>query len=402
MKKYVGIPLVLISIVIAAILIRNKPAARADQKGKNVPYVKTMMIFPQKIKASISSQGIIMPQTELALLSEIGSKVEWISPLMETGSSFSMGDTLIVLEKRDYELALITAESSVLNAEVNLQREKAESDLATKEWERVGAGAGSDLALRKPQLAQAKATFSAAKASLERAKRNLERTVFLAPFNGRVRSRNIEFGSTVFPGTLLGNIYATQYFEIRLPIADQDVAFTGLKFNGMQIASKNQLDVIINNAGITNDNILVTMKDSQWHEVINTNLYGTFNCTKSVVKYMLKQKSGKIVNISSIIAKIGNKGQTNYSASKAGIIGFTKSLAKELASRNINVNAINPGFIKTEMTDKIIDNQEFLNTIPFKKYGKAEDVANLTCFLSSEKSNYITGQAINIDGGLAM
>ncbi|MBH09510.1 MAG: hypothetical protein CMG74_03995 [Candidatus Marinimicrobia bacterium] len=247
MKKYVGIPLVLISIVIAAILIRNKPAARADQKGKNVPYVKTMMIFPQEIKASISSQGIIMPQTELALLSEIGSKVEWISPLMETGSSFSRGDTLIVLERRDYELALITAESSVLNAEVNLQREKAESDLATKEWERVGAGAGSDLALRKPQLAQAKATFSAAKASLERAKRNLERTVFLAPFNGRVRSRNIELGSTVFPGTLLGNIYATQYFEIRLPIADQDVIFTGLEFNGQQIVSKNQLDVIINN-----------------------------------------------------------------------------------------------------------------------------------------------------------
>ena len=247
MKKYVGIPSVLISIVIAAILIRNKPAARADQKGKNVPYVKTMMIFPQEIKASISSQGIIMPQTELALLSEIGSKVEWISPLMETGSSFSRGDTLIVLERRDYELALITAESSVLNAEVNLQREKAESDLATKEWERVGAGVGSDLALRKPQLARAKATLAAAKASLERAKRNLERTVFLAPFNGRVRSRNIELGSTVFPGTLLGNIYATQYFEIRLPIADQDVIFTGLEFNGQQIVSKNQLDVIINN-----------------------------------------------------------------------------------------------------------------------------------------------------------
>ena len=163
-----------------------------------------------------------------------------------------------------------------------------------------------------------------------------------------------------------------------------------------------KIDILINNAGITNDNILATMKDNQWHEVINTNLYGTFNCTKSVVKYMLKQKSGKIINISSVIAEIGNKGQTNYSASKAGVIGFTKSLAKELASRNINVNVINPGFIKTEMTDKIIDNQEFLNTIPFKKYGKPEDVANLTCFLSSEKSNYITGQAINIDGGLAM
>ena len=163
-----------------------------------------------------------------------------------------------------------------------------------------------------------------------------------------------------------------------------------------------RIDILINNAGITNDNILATMKDNQWHEVINTNLYGTFNCTKSVVKYMLKQRSGKIINISSIIAQIGNKGQTNYSASKAGIIGFTKSLAKELASRNINVNAINPGFIKTEMTDNIINDEEFLNKIPFKRYGNAKDVANLACFLSSEKSNYITGQAINIDGGLAM
>ena len=164
----------------------------------------------------------------------------------------------------------------------------------------------------------------------------------------------------------------------------------------------NKIDVLINNAGITNDNILATMKYNQWHEVINTNLYGTFNCSKSVVRYMLKQKSGKIINISSIIAQIGNKGQTNYSASKAGIIGFTKSLAKELATRNINVNAINPGFIKTEMTETIINDKEFLNTIPLKKYGSAEDVANLACFLSSEKSNYITGQAINVDGGLAM
>ena len=117
---------------------------------------------------------------------------------------------------------------------------------------------------------------------------------------------------------------------------------------------------------------------------------------------MLKHKSGKIINISSIIGEIGNKGQTNYAASKAGITGFTKSLAKELASRNINVNVINPGFIKTNMTENMEDELKFLDKIPLKRYGSSLDVANLACFLASEKSNYITGQAINIDGGLAM
>lgn len=163
-----------------------------------------------------------------------------------------------------------------------------------------------------------------------------------------------------------------------------------------------KIDILINNAGISDDNILATMKDNQWHDVINTNLYGTYNCSKAVVKYMLKHKSGKIINISSIIGEIGNKGQTNYAASKAGIIGFTKSLAKELSSRNINVNVINPGFIKTNMTENIKDELKFLDKIPLKRYGTSLDVANLACFLASEKSNYITGQAINIDGGLAM
>jgi len=163
-----------------------------------------------------------------------------------------------------------------------------------------------------------------------------------------------------------------------------------------------KIDILINNAGITDDCLLATMSTKQWHNVINTNLYGTFNCTKAVVKYMIKQKSGKIINISSIIGKTGNKGQSNYAASKAGIVGFTKSLAKELGSRNINVNAINPGFIKTNMTNNIKNEKEFLNNIPLKRYGSAKDIANLACFLGSEKSNYITGQAINIDGGLGM
>ena len=243
MKKYFGLLFLVISIALAIFLVKNKSMAVSEKVEANIPYVKTMMLLPQTVNASISSQGVIAPESALTLLSELNSKVDWISPRMETGSSFTKGDTLLILDKRDYELALITAESNVLNAEVNLEREKAESDLASKEWKRVGAGAGSDLALRKPQLAQARATLAAAQATLERAQRNLRRTVFIAPFDGRVRTKNVDPGATIFPGTALGNIYATESFEVRLPIADQDVPFTGLDFNGRQILKDKQLDV---------------------------------------------------------------------------------------------------------------------------------------------------------------
>ena len=243
MKNYFGLLFLVISVVLAFLMIKNKSVAVSEDVEIDIPYVKTMMLLPQTVNASIASQGVISPESALTLLSELNSKVDWISPSMETGSSFSKGDTLLILDKRDYELALIMAESNVLNAEVNLEREKAESDLASKEWKRVGAGAGSDLALRKPQLAQAKATLAAAQATLERAQRNLKRTVFIAPFDGRVRTKNVDPGATIFPGTALGNIYATESFEVRLPIADQDVPFTGLDFNGRQIPEVKQLDV---------------------------------------------------------------------------------------------------------------------------------------------------------------
>ena len=243
MKKYFGVLFLLISIALAIFMVKNKSMAVSENVEANVPYVKTMMLLPQTVNASIASQGVITPELALTLLSELNSKVDWISPRMETGSSFTKGDTLLILDKRDYELALITAESNVLNAEVNLEREKAESDLASKEWKRVGAGAGSDLALRKPQLAQAKATLAASHATLERAQRNLKRTVFIAPFDGRVRTKNVDPGATIFPGTALGNIYATESFEVRLPIADQDVPFMGLNFNGRKIPEEKQLDV---------------------------------------------------------------------------------------------------------------------------------------------------------------
>ena len=165
-----------------------------------------------------------------------------------------------------------------------------------------------------------------------------------------------------------------------------------------------QIDVLVNNAGITKDMLLMRMKKEDFEQVIDTNLVGTFNVTKNVVPYMMKARSGRIINISSVVGISGNAGQTNYSASKAGIIGFTKSLAKEIASRNILVNAVAPGFIETNMTDILKDDvkQEIAKNIPLKRMGTAQDVANVVKFLASDDSSYITGQVINVDGGMLM
>ena len=165
-----------------------------------------------------------------------------------------------------------------------------------------------------------------------------------------------------------------------------------------------KIDVLVNNAGITRDNLLMRMKEEDFDSVINVNLKGTYNVTKNVVPYMMKKRSGKIVNLASVVGVSGNAGQANYSASKAGIIGFTKSIAKELASRNIYANAVAPGFIATDMTDVLSDSvKENINSqIPMKRMGTADEVANVVYFLSSEESSYITGQVINIDGGMLM
>jgi 3-oxoacyl-[acyl-carrier protein] reductase len=170
----------------------------------------------------------------------------------------------------------------------------------------------------------------------------------------------------------------------------------------MEIFSR--IDILVNNAGINRDNLLVTMKEEEFDRVISVNLKGTFNCIKHASKVMLKQRYGKIISISSIVGLIGNIGQANYAASKAGIMGLTKSVAKELGSRGITANAIAPGYIKTVMTDKLPDKikEKMLNNIPLKKFGEIEDVANLVDFLVSEKAGYITGQVINIDGGMVM
>ena len=165
-----------------------------------------------------------------------------------------------------------------------------------------------------------------------------------------------------------------------------------------------QIDVLVNNAGITKDMLLMRMKKEDFEQVIDTNLVGTFNVTKNVVPCMMKARSGRIINISSVVGISGNAGQTNYSASKAGIIGFTKSLAKEIASRNILVNAVAPGFIETNMTDVLKDDvkQEIAKNIPLKRMGTTQDVANVVKFLASDDSSYITGQVINVDGGMLM
>ncbi|NLM75173.1 MAG: 3-oxoacyl-[acyl-carrier-protein] reductase [Clostridiaceae bacterium] len=164
------------------------------------------------------------------------------------------------------------------------------------------------------------------------------------------------------------------------------------------------IDVLVNNAGITRDNLLIRMNEEDWDDVIRINLKGTFLCTKAAVRLMMKKRKGCIINIASIVGLMGNAGQTNYSASKAGIIGFTKSVAREFASRGITCNAIAPGFIETDMTNKLPEEikENYLKSIPLGRFGTPSDVADLAVFLASDKARYITGQVINVDGGLYM
>lgn len=170
------------------------------------------------------------------------------------------------------------------------------------------------------------------------------------------------------------------------------------------ITEHQKIDVLVNNAGITKDGLLMRMSEEDWDAVINTNLKGVFNMTKTVTRHMTGKRYGKIVNITSVVGITGNPGQSNYVASKAGVIGFTKATAKELASRSININAVAPGFIGTEMTDKLSDEvkAKYLESIPLKRIGSGKNIADVVMFLSSDMSEYITGQTICVDGGLVM
>ncbi|HWS23311.1 MAG TPA: 3-oxoacyl-[acyl-carrier-protein] reductase [Anaerolineales bacterium] len=164
------------------------------------------------------------------------------------------------------------------------------------------------------------------------------------------------------------------------------------------------LHILINNAGITRDNLMMMMSEDDWDAVINTNLKSTFNCSKAAVKHMMRKRNGKIINISSVSGQMGNPGQTNYSASKAGQIGLTKALAREIASRNITVNAIAPGFVDTEILEAMPEEsrESAVNMIPLARLGKPEEIANAVVFLASDMANYITGQVLGVDGGIAM
>jgi 3-oxoacyl-[acyl-carrier protein] reductase len=164
------------------------------------------------------------------------------------------------------------------------------------------------------------------------------------------------------------------------------------------------IDILINNAGITRDKLILRMAEEDWDAVLNINLKGTFNCTKVVVRHMSKQRSGKIVSIASVVGEMGNAGQANYSASKAGVIGFTKTIAREFAQRGINVNAIAPGYIETPMTEALPEKakEELRRLIPMERLGRPEDVAEAVLFLVSEASGYITGQVLNVNGGIYM
>ncbi|MEN1966910.1 3-oxoacyl-[acyl-carrier-protein] reductase [Lentibacillus sp. N15] len=192
-----------------------------------------------------------------------------------------------------------------------------------------------------------------------------------------------------------------QAFKVQADVANETEVKEMVKQVIHEFAS---LDILVNNAGITRDNLLMRMKEAEFDQVINTNLKGVFVCTKAVTRQMMKQRSGKIINVASIVGVSGNPGQANYVAAKAGVIGLTKTAAKELASRNIIVNAVAPGFISTDMTDALTDEQRkgMHDLIPLGKLGEAEDVAKVVRFLASDDANYVTGQTIHVDGGMVM
>ncbi len=195
--------------------------------------------------------------------------------------------------------------------------------------------------------------------------------------------------------------FGRESFSVKADVSDyaqaeEMIKIVEAKFNGV--------DILVNNAGITKDALLIKMKEDEWEDVISANLKSVFNCTKAVSRLMMKKRQGRIINISSVVGVIGNAGQGNYAASKAGIIGFAKTTARELGIRGITVNVVAPGYIQTDMTDKLSDGmrEQLLTQIPLKKLGSTEDVANLVGFLASDEAAYITGQVIHVDGGMVM
>ena len=240
LKKYLPLWIILGSSLVATMMISAKPKAKANIQKFIPPVVETQIVIAQEYQVRVESQGTVVPRTEIQLMSEVSGKIQKVSSKLQTGAKFEIGDPLIYLEKRDFELSLISAESSLSQARVNYEREKAESELAAKEWKKINGGKASDLTLRKPQLLQAKAILAAAEAIYEQAERNLNRTTIRAPFKGRVRKKMVDVGMVVSPGLTIAQIYATDYVEISLPIAEQDLAFLGIPLDGSFIEKKYQ------------------------------------------------------------------------------------------------------------------------------------------------------------------
>ena len=239
-KKYTATSIIIASFSVTVIMIFAKPSPKPVQNKFVPPVVETMDAIPQFYSVQINSQGTVVPRTEITLTSEIPGKIDFVSSKIQSGSSFDIGDTLLILDQRDFELALIAAQSSMYQAQVIYEREVAESEVAKKEWSNINGGKASNLALRKPQLDQAKAALAAAEANYQRALLNVERTYIRSPFKGRVRSEFVDIGMVVSPGIPLAQIYAIDKIEITLPIAESDIKFLSIPLDGRVVPFSNQ------------------------------------------------------------------------------------------------------------------------------------------------------------------
>ena len=239
-KKYTATSIIVSSFGVTMIMIFAKPSPKPVQNKFVPPVVETIDAIPQTFKVRINSQGTVVPRTEITLTSEIPGKIDFVSPKIQSGSSFNKGDTLLVLDQRDFELALIAAQSSMYQAQVIYEREVAESEVAKKEWSNINGGKASNLALRKPQLDQAKAALAAAEANYQRALLNVDRTYIRAPFKGRVRSEYVDIGMVVSPGIPLAQIYAIDMIKVTLPIAENDIKFLSIPLDGRLVPSAQQ------------------------------------------------------------------------------------------------------------------------------------------------------------------
>ena len=234
-------------LVLTALLIISKPDPKPTDIPLQIPNVETVPAIIQSTKVQISSQGSVIPKTEIQLSSEVSGRIEWVSTKLDNGSKFKKGDILLRIDKRDYELNLTNAESNLYQAKVNLEREIAESQIAKDQWSRTREGTPSDLALRKPQLAQAQALLKAAEANFEIAQRNLSRTSLKAPFDGRIKNKFVDVGAVISPGVPLALIYSTDKIEIYLPIAEQDLEFLDINLDGNPIPNEKRPNLVLYN-----------------------------------------------------------------------------------------------------------------------------------------------------------